>query len=176
MDLFGLQESRPSLAFEWVVRPRGFGGDLQFSNGDHLDTDCDGGYPAPRSSGRRDERMRKVQDHYFQRAKREHYPARSVYKLEAIDRKFSILRRGARVLDLGCAPGSWSQYAARIVGAKGLVVGIDRQGVALPKLENLRVIEGDVAAFTWEGEPFHVVLSDLAPATTGVKHTDHHRS
>ncbi|RME45892.1 MAG: RlmE family RNA methyltransferase, partial [Deltaproteobacteria bacterium] len=129
------------------------------------------GHPAGERGG-----MRKVHDHYFQRAKREHYRARSVYKLEAIDRKFSILRRGARVLDLGCAPGSWSQYAARIVGEKGLVVGIDRQGVALPELANVRMIEGDVAAFTWEGEPFHVVLSDLAPATTGVKHTDHHRS
>lgn len=119
--------------------------------------------------------MRKVHDHYFERAKRENYRARSVYKLEALQKKFSLLRRGARVLDLGCAPGSWLQYAARIVGKKGLVVGVDRKRVS-PPLGNVETIEGDVATFRWEGALFHVVLSDLAPATTGVKSTDHHRS
>ena len=54
--------------------------------------------------------MKKVRDHYFNRAKREGYAARSAYKLEEIDRKHQLLHKGMRVLELGCSPGSWLQY------------------------------------------------------------------
>ena len=67
------------------------------------------------------------EDHYTRQAKRENWLARSVYKLEEIDTRFKLIGRGQRLLDLGCYPGSWSQYALRRVGPKGEVVGLDLQ-------------------------------------------------
>lgn len=64
-------------------------------------------------------------DHYARKARKEHFVARSVYKLMEIDRKYRLLRKGDRVLDLGASPGSWSQYAAEIIGEKGKLLGID---------------------------------------------------
>ena len=69
--------------------------------------------------------MRDVQDHYFKQAKREGYRSRAAYKLIEIDERKKILRSGQRVLDLGAAPGSWSQVAARRVGRRGEVIGVD---------------------------------------------------
>ena len=60
--------------------------------------------------------MKKIKDHYFHKAKRDGYVARSAYKLEEIDKKHLLLRKGNMVLDLGCSPGSWIQYAVRKVG------------------------------------------------------------
>ncbi len=60
--------------------------------------------------------MKKIKDHYFHKAKRNGYVARSAYKLEEIDKKHRIIRKGNLVLDLGCSPGSWLQYAGRKVG------------------------------------------------------------
>ncbi len=71
--------------------------------------------------------MRKVQDYYFKKAKKDHYPARSVYKLEEVQAKYRFIQRGDSVLDLGCYPGSWSLFAAETVGPKGVVVGVDLQ-------------------------------------------------
>ena len=69
--------------------------------------------------------MKKYRDHYFMKAKQENYPARSVYKLKEIDKRFHIFKQGQRVLDLGAAPGSWSQVAAQLVGAQGRVFALD---------------------------------------------------
>lgn len=123
-------------------------------------------------------------DVFYKRAKDERYPARSVYKLKELDERFKLLRRGQRVLDLGCRPGSWLLYAAERVGPKGLVVGIDREplDVALPS--HARVVIGDVREVTLEelcggeaerSEGFDTVLSDMAPDTSGVAFTDHVR-
>ena len=71
--------------------------------------------------------MKKVQDYYFKKAKKENYPARSVYKLEEANQRFHFLSRGDKILDIGCYPGSWSIYAAKIAGPKGMVVGVDLQ-------------------------------------------------
>ena len=71
--------------------------------------------------------MKEYRDHYFLKAKREHYPARSVYKLKELDAKFRLLRPGQNVLDLGAAPGSWSLGAAERVGGKGFVLACDIQ-------------------------------------------------
>ena len=71
------------------------------------------------------------QDHYTRRAQKEHYPARSVYKLEEIQQKHRLIKRGSRVLDLGCSPGSWLLYAAGLTGEKGQVVGIDLKPVTV---------------------------------------------
>ena len=71
--------------------------------------------------------MKEYRDHYFLKAKRENYPARSVYKLKELDAKFKLFRQGMRVLDLGAAPGSWSLGAAEKVGQRGRVLGCDIQ-------------------------------------------------
>lgn len=121
-------------------------------------------------------RTRRPQDHFGERAKREGYPARSVYKLQEIDRRVQLLRRGKRVLDLGASPGSWTQYAAERVGHEGRVVGIDLNParIALPAHVSFRAL--DVFQLDAAGEfgpdAFDVVLSDLAPHTSGQRHRD----
>jgi 23S rRNA (uridine2552-2'-O)-methyltransferase len=117
------------------------------------------------------------QDRFGRKAKREGYAARSVYKLQEIDAKVGLLRRGARVLDLGAAPGSWTAYAAQRVDREGKVLGIDLtkfRGVLPPHAE---IREGDV----FEIDPatlgtFDIVMSDMAPSTTGHRFTDQARS
>ncbi|MBI4082095.1 MAG: RlmE family RNA methyltransferase [Candidatus Lambdaproteobacteria bacterium] len=125
--------------------------------------------------------MKQVRDHYFREAKREGYAARSVYKLEEIDRRRGLLRPGLRVLDLGSAPGSWLQYAAERVGRQGRVVGVDLQPIRQALPPNVTVIEGDVFELPPErlmdaGGRFHIVLSDMAPNTTGIPSADAARS
>jgi 23S rRNA (uridine2552-2'-O)-methyltransferase len=121
-------------------------------------------------------------DHYTRQAQKEHFPARSVYKLKEIQQKYRLIKRGDRVLDLGCAPGSWLLYAAEIAGPDGLVVGIDLKPVTVQLPANARFYAGDIetvtAAFEQAGEVgrFDVVLSDMAPATIGHKATDAVRS
>ncbi len=125
--------------------------------------------------------MKKLHDRFFRRAKEEGYAARSIYKLEEIDRRRRLLRPGQRVLDLGCAPGSWLQYAAHRVGHTGVVVGVDPQPVPAALPGHVRVVVGDAfsvepASLLHEGQPFDVVLSDMAPATSGIKSADAARS
>ena len=120
-------------------------------------------------------------DHFAQRARREGYKARSVYKLEEIDGKSHLISRGDNVLDVGAAPGSWTQYALKRVGPHGRVVAVDLKPVELPAPDRLTVIEGDV---TTEGVRkqlfsaglFDVVLSDAAPSTSGNRNLDSARS
>ncbi|MCZ6645293.1 MAG: RlmE family RNA methyltransferase [SAR324 cluster bacterium] len=125
--------------------------------------------------------MKKIQDSYFHKAKREGFAARSVYKLEQIDRKRKLLRRGMRVLDLGTSPGSWLQYAARQVGAQGHVLGVDLQEPRGGLPAHARILQADVFdipahSLLQGGAPFDVVLSDMAPRTTGVPSADAARS
>ena len=120
-------------------------------------------------------------DGFFRRAQREGYAARSVYKLEEIDRRFRLLRRRSRVLDLGCAPGSWLQYLVQVVGPEGLVVGVDLQPIRIELPPHARFIQRDIFDLTLEdyspsGEPFHVIVSDMAPRTTGHRDVDQQRS
>jgi 23S rRNA (uridine2552-2'-O)-methyltransferase len=121
------------------------------------------------------------QDHYARRAQKENYAARSVYKLAEIQNKHHIIKKGDRVLDLGCAPGSWMQFAVAQIGASGRVVGIDLKPVTLSLPPNVQVISGDIDELILNADPalaerFNVVLSDMAPATTGHKHADAVRS
>ena len=123
----------------------------------------------------------KPQDHYFRRAKKEGYSARSVYKLEEIDRRVRLFRPGQRVLDLGCHPGSWLQYCARAVGRRGLVVGVDTRTISIELPPHVHFIQADVFELLPTdlyqiSEDFDVVLSDLAPATTGMRSVDSSRS
>ncbi|HIU17008.1 MAG TPA: RlmE family RNA methyltransferase [Candidatus Avidesulfovibrio excrementigallinarum] len=127
--------------------------------------------------------MKEYRDHYFLKAKRENYPARSVYKLKEIDKRFRVFRAGMKVLDLGAAPGSWSLGAAERVGEKGLVLGCDIQSTQTVFPPQVTFCQEDVfnrseafeAALAATG-PFDVVMSDMAPQTTGTKFTDQARS
>jgi 23S rRNA (uridine2552-2'-O)-methyltransferase len=122
-------------------------------------------------------------DHYFHKAKAEDFAARSIYKLEEMDQKLKLFKPGLRILDLGAAPGSWSQYSSKKVGPKGRVLGIDLQAINLT-LPNAEFIEADLTSLELEkelaargwGEPFDMVISDMAPRTTGIKETDQARS
>jgi 23S rRNA (uridine2552-2'-O)-methyltransferase len=128
------------------------------------------------------EYMFKVKDHYYHKAKSENYLARSIYKLEEIDQKYKILKPGDNVIDLGYFPGSWSQYTAPKVGPDGKVFAIDIQPVNKKlQLPNLKTFEMDI--FNLKGPQdlghdhlFDVVLSDMAPKTTGIKTVDQARS
>ncbi|MFZ1984758.1 MAG: RlmE family RNA methyltransferase [Desulfatitalea sp.] len=121
------------------------------------------------------------QDHYTRQAQKEHYPARSVFKLAEIQKKHRIIARGDRVLDLGCAPGSWLLFAAQETGPGGILVGVDLMPVTVAMPANVRTIIGDThelrqTADQLFGDGFQVVLSDMAPSTTGDKSGDAARS
>jgi 23S rRNA (uridine2552-2'-O)-methyltransferase len=122
-----------------------------------------------------------VTDSYRRQAKAEGYLSRAVYKLKAIDEKYRLFQPGYRVLDLGCSPGSWLQYIASRVGPEGLALGVDLERPQVPLVHPLYFIPGDVLSLDLEAirgkSPyFDVVVSDLAPRTTGVKGVDQQRS
>ncbi len=131
-------------------------------------------------------------DQFYKRAQKDRFAARAVYKLEEIDKRFDLVPPGARVLDLGCRPGSWLQYVARkgmsggpagaadTGGPTARLVGIDRQPLDVT-IPGSRIVVGDVFQVTPEAllgglDRFDVVLSDMAPDTTGVRSLDQARS
>ena len=118
------------------------------------------------------------QDHYSRRAKKDRFPARSVYKLSEIQKKYRLINKGYKVLDLGCYPGSWLLFAAKLTGDKGQVVGIDLRPVTTRVAAHIKTITVDVQELepVTIGNDFNVVLSDMAPATTGHKAVDAARS
>lgn len=127
--------------------------------------------------------MKTYRDHYFLKAKQDNYPARSVYKLKEMDARFKLLRPGLKVLDLGAAPGSWTLYAAQRVGAQGLVLACDLQATETHFPPNVLFMQEDVfeqspefQALLEQTGPFDLVVSDMAPRTTGTKFTDQARS
>jgi 23S rRNA (uridine2552-2'-O)-methyltransferase len=118
-------------------------------------------------------------DASYRRAKNQGYAARSVFKLQEMDRRYGLLRPGQAVLDLGCHPGSWLQYASQRVGRAGRLVGVDLQelGVSLPP--GACFIQADLLELTPEEvrersgvAEFDLVMSDVAPRTTGIKDRD----
>lgn len=131
--------------------------------------------PAPRS------KANPWEDHYTQKARKEHFPARSVFKLEEIQQKFRLIKKGNRVLDLGCAPGSWLMLVASLTGPSGMVVGIDILPVPVTLPFHVRVFTADMLDLPEDisdaiGRDFHLVLSDMAPSTTGSKSVNAARS
>jgi len=121
-------------------------------------------------------------DHFFHLAKKEGYRARSVYKLKEIQKKFKPLRPGMRVVDLGAAPGSWTQYLAEVVGRQGKVVAVDLHTMTGGLPRQVEVVKGDAFKMTAEeleslaGGTIDGVYSDMAPKTSGMKQVDHLRS
>jgi 23S rRNA (uridine2552-2'-O)-methyltransferase len=137
-----------------------------------------GGKPLGRAAGKSG---RQWADHLTHKAKSDNYPARSVYKLEEIQQKFRIIKKKDVVLDLGCAPGSWLLYASRQAGPDGRVLGVDLKPVTIGLPANTTVIQDDILqmadpAFFEQAAGCRVVLSDMAPATTGRKDVDAFRS
>jgi len=123
---------------------------------------------------------RQLNDPYVARAKREGYRSRAAFKLIEIDERFKLLKPGQRIVDLGAAPGGWSQVAAKIVGGSGRIVGIDlleiepMTGVEFITLDFLDPKAPEILTDLLGG-PADLVLSDMAANTTGHKQTDHLR-
>ena len=119
-------------------------------------------------------------DAFTKAAKAKGYPARSVFKLEEIDHRVRLLRAGQRVLDLGAAPGSWSQYAAQRIGPAGKLLAVDLTPINVPLGACAQFSQGDALSLANEDlalfAPYDVVLSDMAPKTTGNKDADQARS
>jgi len=128
--------------------------------------------------------MYKPQDHYFKKAKQEGYPARSVYKLKEIDERFHIFKPGNLVLDLGCSPGSWLLYVEEVIHPNGKVVGVDLKPITVSS--SAIFLQKNIFELKTEEiqnllkknnlpDKFDVIISDLAPATSGMKDVDSER-
>jgi 23S rRNA (uridine2552-2'-O)-methyltransferase len=120
-------------------------------------------------------------DYYYKKAKKMEYRSRAAFKLKQIDDRFHILRKGARVVDLGAAPGGWLQVAREVVGPSGKVVGLDMQSIE--PIDDVIVIRGDIREeetvnelFSQIGGKVDVVLSDMSPHISGSYSMDHARS
>jgi 23S rRNA (uridine2552-2'-O)-methyltransferase len=119
-------------------------------------------------------------DRFTTEAKKAGYPARSVFKLQEIDRRVRLLKPRQHVLELGAAPGSWARYVAERVGAEGRLLAVDLSPLATTLPPHAKFFQGD--ALDLEDEklaefaPYDVVLSDMAPTTTGNRLGDQTRS
>ncbi len=121
-------------------------------------------------------------DPYVKQARQEKFRARSAYKLRQIQEKFRLLRPGDWVVDLGAAPGGWSQVAAGIVGEEGGVMAVDL--LAMAPIPGVTVLEGDIMEDRCvetilahlPKSKAQVILSDMAPSTSGIASVDHDRS
>lgn len=121
-------------------------------------------------------------DFWSRKAFKEGYPARSVYKLEEIDRKFGIICPGAAVLDLGAAPGSWTSFLLRRLNGNGSVVSVDLRPLSKSVVgSNLTFLQGDLLSADMVEQvralgPYDLVVCDAAPSTTGNRTVDTARS
>ena len=133
---------------------------------------------ARRKSKSKDWLDRQHRDPFVKESQKEGYRSRAVYKLSEIDQKDRLIMPGDTVLDLGAAPGGWSQYAATRVGVAGRVFAIDILPIA--PIKGVVIIKGDVATkslsreleLRLKNEPIGLVLSDMAPNLTGIKAAD----
>lgn len=120
---------------------------------------------------------------YYKMAKKESYHSRASYKLLQLNNKFKIIRQGDYVLDLGAAPGGWSQVALEKVGEEGLVIGVDLQRIKPMEGGNFIGIMGDFTSAETKkqilditGRKVDVILSDASPQLSGIKDVDQIRS
>lgn len=122
-------------------------------------------------------------DYYAKKAKEENFAARSVYKLQEIDEKYPIFKGAKQVMDLGASPGSWSQYVSKKLSNQAKIFAIDLNPLT-QSIPNVTFVIADILksdivelsrnhGFT---EMFDVVISDMAPKTTGIRVTDQARS
>ena len=125
-------------------------------------------------------------DRFYKRAKKEGYRSRSAFKLLQIVNKFEVIKRGDTVVDLGAAPGGWSQVAKGLVGEKGMVISVDLQQIK--ELEDVVTIKSDITniketvaairekQFSNGRDSVDVVISDVSPQLSGKRDYDHFRS
>jgi 23S rRNA (uridine2552-2'-O)-methyltransferase len=122
-------------------------------------------------------------EHYYKMAKKQQYRSRASYKLLQLNKRFKVIKSGDKVVDLGAAPGGWSQVALESVGEEGLVIGVDLEWIRPLDEENFVTIRGD---FTEEeilseikktlSGMAQVVISDASPKLCGIKDIDNFRS
>jgi len=122
-------------------------------------------------------------DTYYRKAKQEGYRSRAAYKLIELQERFRLLKPGDWVIDLGAAPGGWLQVAAKIVGPKGRVIGVDLQPMDAFREPNIIVVQGDIASDETRQKivdllaaPAHCVMADRAPKLSGIRDADSARS
>jgi 23S rRNA (uridine2552-2'-O)-methyltransferase len=121
---------------------------------------------------------KRLNDPYLRKARAENYRSRAAYKLKEINDKYHLFGKGSRVLDLGAAPGSWSQIVHETVGEQGLVVGIDL--LEIVPIDGVHFFHGDIRDPAIQDRVdeimgsrlFDAVISDMAPDTTGIHHAD----
>ncbi len=127
--------------------------------------------------------MKRQADYFSRLARSKGFPARSVFKLQEIQDRFHVIPRGARVLDIGASPGSWSRYCLQLLAGQGGVVGVDLIPPAFTPAprDRYRFIQGsvfdrEVLEACREAGPYEVILSDAAPQTGGNRIVDSQRS
>jgi 23S rRNA (uridine2552-2'-O)-methyltransferase len=119
-----------------------------------------------------------VSDRFVKQAQKDGYRSRSAYKLLELNEKYKLLRPGMRIMDLGSAPGGWSQVASRLIGDKGRLLATDILPMA--SLANVDFMQGDFTnekvleeIFRWlDGAKFDLVMSDISPNITGIDSAD----
>jgi 23S rRNA (uridine2552-2'-O)-methyltransferase len=124
----------------------------------------------------------KKKEHFYQQAKRVGYRARSAFKLQQIQNKFHLLPKDGLIVDLGAAPGGWSQVAKELVGPQGFVIGVDLSSIK--PIEDIQFIQGDVTKpetlehikDMMSGRSADVVISDMSPDISGNYSVDQARS
>jgi 23S rRNA (uridine2552-2'-O)-methyltransferase len=132
----------------------------------------------PRTKSSSEWLRRHVSDPFVKQAQREGYRSRSAYKLTELNEKDRLIRPGMRILDLGSAPGGWSQVAGKLVGAKGRVLATDI--LPMEPIKNVDFIQGDFTdeavvarLLEWLGSgKFDLIVSDIAPNITGIDSAD----
>lgn len=122
-------------------------------------------------------------DHFFHKAKQQGFRARSAFKIDEIAKRFSLFKSGAKVLDLGAAPGGFLQVIANAIGPKGLAIGVDLVPIKPLPFATVKTLTADVLADDFDARllelydgPFDAVVSDMAPKTSGIRATDEARS
>jgi 23S rRNA (uridine2552-2'-O)-methyltransferase len=127
--------------------------------------------------------VEKKKDPYYKRAKSENYRSRASYKLKQLDKKYKIMKEGNTVVDLGAAPGGWSQIALEKVGEEGIVVGVDLNHIKPFEEDNYYRIRGDFTTEEVQNKIMDIIdgqtqvlISDASPSLTGIKDIDHLRS
>jgi 23S rRNA (uridine2552-2'-O)-methyltransferase len=124
----------------------------------------------------------KKKEHFYQQAKRVGYRARSAFKLQQIQNKFHLLPKDGLIVDLGAAPGGWSQVAKELVGPQGFVIGVDLSSIK--PIEDIQFVQGDVTKpetleqikDMMSGRSADVVISDMSPDISGNYSVDQARS
>jgi len=127
--------------------------------------------------------LERKRDYYYRSAKKQKYRSRASYKLLQLDNKFKLIRMGDKVVDLGAAPGGWSQVALEKVGDNGLVIAVDIKAMKPFRADNFHFIKGDFRDGRVQmkidellGGEADVIISDASPSLSGIKDIDQLRS